>query len=208
MSGPIAGHPDLNEPMFRAAQRRLNNEMRRVPLKKWDYDHVLVPHDIPPHHHEDNCPTSYVQNGAHSAACYLRADILEMLKVATDVWFLPGWEASVGARLEMQVAAACGLGIKFFHRQELGCAHNGHGWGKCDEAGCWNYRKPLDMVHTKEEIDAAIRRPHERPSVIAVNLPADPLGPTMLGPCAHRPHGTTTRCAEMVCPNYYGRHMA
>jgi hypothetical protein len=61
----------------------------------------------------------------------------------------------------MQVAAACGLTIKFFNRQDLGCAHNGHGYGKCDEAGCWNYRKPLDQVHMPEEIRAAIGRPGE-----------------------------------------------
>lgn len=168
ISGPIAGHDEGNESMFRAAERRLTSERN---LRKWQYDLVLVPHDIPPNLHDGPCPASYVTNGDHSAACYLRTDLKVMLELATDVWFLPGWEASVGARLEMQVAAACGLRIHFFHKHDLGCVHNEHGWGKCDGLGCWNYRKPLDQVHTAEEVAAAVRRPGEPGTVQVTSYP-------------------------------------
>jgi hypothetical protein len=161
ISGPIAGYEALNEPMFRAAARRLTPDARVPVRKKWNYDAVIVPHDVPPYLHDGECPPSYVKNGDHTAACYLRNDLKYMLDLATDVWMLPGWEASVGARLEMQVAAACGLRIEFFHKQDLGCTHNDYGWGKCDGPGCWNYRKPLDQVHTAEEIAAAMKRPGE-----------------------------------------------
>lgn len=141
ISGPIAGHALLNEGVFRAAERRLLSTRNQASHR---YDKVLVPHDIPPWGHmNQECPPSYIKNGDHTAACYLRTDLIHLLTYVDDVWMLPGWEASVGARLEMQVAAACGLGIKFFHRNELGCAHNGYGVGKCGEDSCWNYRVPV-----------------------------------------------------------------
>lgn len=145
ISGPIAGQPDLNGAMFRSAERRLRSGRGR----KFKYDLVLVPHDIPPYLHKGPCPPSYVKSGEHTAACYLRTDLSTMLLYATDVWMLPGWEASVGARLEMQVAAACGLAIKFFHRQDLGCVHTDHAqYRRCEERSCWNARKPLDQEAT------------------------------------------------------------
>lgn len=155
ISGPIAGQPDLNGPLFRAAERRLTNPRN---LRKFQYDLVLVPQDIPPYLHEGECPPSYVKSGDHTAACYLREDIIHMLKYATDVWILPGWEASVGARLEMQVAAACGLRIQFFHRQDLGCVHTDHAeYRKCEEPSCWNYRKPHGFT-TPPDVTSAVRR--------------------------------------------------
>lgn len=195
VSGPIAGYPELNEPLFRAAARRLVGT-RVSPQRK--YDKVVVPHDIDPHQHEGPCPASYVQNGDHTAACYLRTDLIEMLRSADDVWMLPGWEASVGARLEMQVAAACGLGVKFFHRNDLGCAHNGYGWGKCDDSECWNYRKP------QAEVAAAVRRVGEP---MAVNE-ADTLGEDQLVGCAHRKRPGTNHCDNFFCPNHDGRPRA
>lgn len=190
ISGPIAGYPELNEAMFRAAKRRLEAERG---ARKFRYDKAIVPHDVPAWQHEEPCPPSYVQNGDHTAACYLRTDLIVMLTQAQDIWMLPGWEASVGARLEMQVAAACGLGVKFFHRQELGCAHNGHGWGLCDDALCWNYRKPHGFV-TADDVASAVRRVGEVSGLDTM-------------PCLHPLHGMGPRCRTAHCPNYYGRHM-
>lgn len=196
ISGPIAGHEGFNERLFRAAERRLVSK-RSSGVMAPPYDLVLVPHDVPPYQHDGPCPPSYVQNGEHTAACYLRTDLHTMLAYATDVWFLPGWEASVGARLEMQVAAACGLALHFFHRNELGCAHNDHSGGRCDEAGCWNYRKPLDQVHTREEL-MALRSPGEP---VTIHAPA--LGFPFK--CMHKLRLGTTYCDTSHCPNYYGR---
>ena len=160
VAGPIAGHAEFNEPLFRAAERRLTSPRNQVSHR---YDLVLVPHDIPPFRHEGPCPPSYTSNGEHTAACYLRTDLSTMLAYATDVWFLPGWEASVGARLEIQVAAACGLALHFFDQQDLGCAHTDYtSYSRCDEASCWNYRKPRTSCTPGEGIDAALRRPNEQ----------------------------------------------
>lgn len=169
VSGPIAGHADFNEPLFRAAERRLTSK-RNQPSHR--YDLVLVPQDIPPHGHEGPCPPSYVQNGEHTAACYLRTDLHTMLAYCTDVWFLPGWEASVGARLEMQVAAACGLSLHFFHRQELGCAHNDYIMAKCEEETCWNYRKQKAVQYQNSE---TLVTPVQRPGETMIHLKGDRL---------------------------------
>jgi hypothetical protein len=102
LSGPMAGRPDLNEPAFRRAAKAISQHPNQLD--------VIVPHDIEAPSHEGDCPASYAKNGPHSAACYLRADLAVML-VADAVVMMPGWEASVGARLELSVAAACGIPV-------------------------------------------------------------------------------------------------
>jgi hypothetical protein len=103
--GPISGHPNGNEPAFRQAAAYLKTR-DRVPV---------VPHDLAPLGHEGPCPLSHVAQttGDHAVACYLRADLIHMLIYCDEVYVLPGWERSVGARLEIQVAATCGMPIEF-----------------------------------------------------------------------------------------------
>lgn len=110
ISGPIAGHEDA-EKNFRVAQRFLEK-------CQWT---VVIPQDIPPWSHDGECPPGYRSSpdAPHAAACNLRGDIIVMLECDV-VFMLPGWESSVGARLEMQVAAACGLPIRFLSKAELG----------------------------------------------------------------------------------------
>jgi hypothetical protein len=101
----MSGYPLGNEPLFRQAARYLETR-GHVPL---------VPHDIKPIEHEGPCPVSHVAQttGSHDVACYLRADITEMLARCDGIYVLSGWERSIGARLEIQVAATCGLEIRF-----------------------------------------------------------------------------------------------
>lgn len=49
----------------------------------------------------------------HSWQCYMRHDIIEMLK-SDAVAMLPNWRASKGADLEREVALRCGMEILFF----------------------------------------------------------------------------------------------
>lgn len=102
--GPMSGYPGLNEPAFRAAELSLSRLGR----------HIVVPHDVLPREHTGPCPASHKveTQGQHEVACYLRADLAALLD-CDGVYVLEGWEASVGARLEVQVAAACGLTIEF-----------------------------------------------------------------------------------------------
>lgn len=103
--GPMSGYPEHNEPAFRDAARYLT-----------DLGHqVVVPHDVAAMEHEGACPPSHpgTTTGTHAAACFLRADLVHMLLYCDVVYVLRGWEASVGARLEVQVAATCGLELEF-----------------------------------------------------------------------------------------------
>lgn len=103
--GPMSGYPDHNEPAFRTAARELDRYGRTT----------VVPHDLPAMEHEDPCPRSHAAEttGKHGVACYLRADIAHLTLHCDEVYVLRGWETSVGARLEVQVAAACGIPLTF-----------------------------------------------------------------------------------------------
>lgn len=105
VSGPMSGRENANREAFEAAAKYLST----LP----GVQEVWIPHDIAPHEHEGECPPSYTHNLDHSAACFLREDLVAMLIKCTEVWMLPGWEHSVGARLELQVATACGMPIYF-----------------------------------------------------------------------------------------------
>lgn len=100
ISGPITGYPDANEEAFRAAAKALQAR---------GHD-TVVPHDIRPWAHNGVCPRGYAAMAGHSSACYLRADIIEMLQCDVVVT-LPGWEDSVGARTEVMTAMTCGMPV-------------------------------------------------------------------------------------------------
>lgn len=105
--GPMSGYEDHNEPEFRAAAALF------VDLP-WCHG-VIVPHDLPPVPHAGPCPAgppAQVTDAQHGVACFLRADLAALL-TCDLVYVLRGWEASVGARLEVQVAAACGITLEF-----------------------------------------------------------------------------------------------
>lgn len=97
ISGPIAGFPiDERRQLFGAAALEIKNT-GHTPIN---------PFDIPTWG-KCNCP-AYL----HTWSCYLRSDIIEMLK-CDAIYMLPGWENSHGARLELNVASACGLTVYF-----------------------------------------------------------------------------------------------
>lgn len=101
--GPMAGYIDLNRTAFAAAADALRDRGYTV----------LNPHSIKPHSHPGQCPRSYATNpDGHSAACYLRPAIAALL-TCRQAFVLQGWEASVGGRAEMFVAATVGIPIVF-----------------------------------------------------------------------------------------------
>lgn len=104
--GPMSSRPNLNEDEFRAAASVLSRHPNQLD--------VIVPHDVRPDEHDGPCPVGHPAetSGKHGVACYLRADLRALLS-CDEVFVLRGWEASVGARLEVQVAAACGLTLVF-----------------------------------------------------------------------------------------------
>lgn len=110
VSGPISGHHDGNAPAF--------EKVRRV-LGRRGHD-VVIPHDVPAYAHEGPCPPSYARGvGVEhtNAACFLRGDLRALLD-CDAVYMLRRWERSVGARLEFDVAALCGLTIFYEPSEE------------------------------------------------------------------------------------------
>lgn len=77
----------------------------------------VVPHDLAAYEHSGPCPPAYATANGHSAACWLRGDLIELLRC--DGFVLgPGWEHSVGCRLELSVAAHCGIPIYYADLEE------------------------------------------------------------------------------------------
>jgi hypothetical protein len=103
--GPMSGFDQLNEPAFRAAARHVTERGQLA----------VVPHDLKPAEHEGPCPRSHTSQvtGDHGVACYLRVDLAHILLYCDGLYVLRGWETSVGARVEVQVAAACGIPLEF-----------------------------------------------------------------------------------------------
>jgi nucleoside 2-deoxyribosyltransferase len=111
LAGPIAGYKDANRSAFRRAARYV--EAR---------GHTAVnPHNIVPVEHIDTeCPPGPPggEGAEHSAPCYMRADIAELLK-CDAIFLLTGWEQSSGAFAEFHVARACGMSIYHEKRRLL-----------------------------------------------------------------------------------------
>lgn len=110
--GPIAGYPNLNKDAFAHAKQYID-DLGLYPVN---------PHDIAPFAHvSTDCPGGdkyygHKEEGLHSSTCYMRTDIQRMLQ-CDAIYVLDGWEASIGGRLELMVAAQCGMDI-FFERQK------------------------------------------------------------------------------------------
>lgn len=109
ISGGIHGYPpEVQEKFFREQAERLQ-------IRGWD---AVVPHDIPAYHPnpETRCPRSYASGNGHSAACWLRGDLIEMLKCDAVV-MVGEWERSVGAAL-VEHHTACAAGIPIYYGME------------------------------------------------------------------------------------------
>lgn len=106
ISVPMAGQPDNG-----MQQARMIEDVVRAMGGE-----PVVPHDIPAYVHDGGCPPGYATNGGHSSACWLRGDLIEMLK-CDAILLGHGWQHSVGCRLEMNVAAHCGIEILFFDNE-------------------------------------------------------------------------------------------
>lgn len=100
LSGPMSGHEDLNEPLFREWEEK---------LKQLGY-HVIVPHDIPAH------------NGGDGVwEMHMRSDLIHLLGSADFVVTLDGWSGSKGACIEVQLARS--LHIPVVHFATVKAAH-------------------------------------------------------------------------------------
>lgn len=92
ISGPMTGYPDFNYPAFRNATRVLRFQGLEVfdPSECFDGDQGLP------------------------KETYMRKDI-EAVLASTLVVTLDGWEQSSGARLEVEVAKACGIRVQSYN---------------------------------------------------------------------------------------------
>jgi len=104
LSGPISNTDDFRE-NFAAAEWLLTSNFNEIvnPLNVQACESKACE---PKRGHE------------HSWECNLKHDILAMLGCDT-IFMLPGWERSHGARLELNVATACGLSVRFLSGADL-----------------------------------------------------------------------------------------
>lgn len=103
IAGPIAGHADGNRAAFarKAAQ-----------LEGAGYDPVN-PHDVQPHEHDGDCPTTGYFPGENdqqrtSSCCFMRTDLTALLS-CDYITMLDNWQLSKGATFEREVARVCGI---------------------------------------------------------------------------------------------------
>lgn len=103
ISGPITHHtgPDPFAPVKAWLEERGYTTLnpKDVPACA-DRSCVLLPHEVE-------------KNFEHSWACYLKHDLIAMLRDCDTILMLDGWQDSHGARLEMSTAAAVGMRILF-----------------------------------------------------------------------------------------------
>ncbi len=88
VAGPMTGLPEFNIPAFNAAAAQLRALGHKV----------------------ENPADNAAGGTAKPHAWYLRAALRQLL-LCDGVALLPGWEASVGARLEVNVAASIGCRV-------------------------------------------------------------------------------------------------
>ena len=89
LSGAMTGQPDFNYPMF---------DLVAATLREMGYE-VFNPAE------------AFDRDQSRPWTDYMRADVEEILK-SDEVAVLDGWEASVGARLEVAVALAIGMPVR------------------------------------------------------------------------------------------------
>lgn len=109
VSGPIANKPMGNMAAFQFAVDVIET------MFGWE---CVNPHNIRPIDHDGPCPPGPVSpdTSSHTGPCHLKADIAELLRCDAIV-MLRDWEHSAGARLELMVAAQCGLPVYFFNNE-------------------------------------------------------------------------------------------
>jgi hypothetical protein len=100
ISGPIAGKENGNKEAFRTEEQW---------IKSQGFTGVN-PHSMPHWPHTGDCPEGYAFSNGHSSCCWLRGDLIAMLK-CNAVLMLEDWHGSKGAALEREVARMCGIPI-------------------------------------------------------------------------------------------------
>lgn len=96
LAGPMRGLPDYNYPAFHAAAEDLRSKGQEVlnPAEFFGGDQTLPVEE------------------------YLRYDIQQVMTVQ-ELWVLPGWQESHGARLEVAVAQALGIPVVDYTTYEV-----------------------------------------------------------------------------------------
>lgn len=109
IAGPMTGYEKHNCPAFDSACQV---------LREWNKDAVVIsPPDITRMLGHD--PENVEATGSvESYRFYMRQDIHTVMN-ASEVWALPGWERSNGAKLEVLLAQTLGIPVYEFATGEL-----------------------------------------------------------------------------------------
>lgn len=99
LSGPMAGYPENNFPLFEQTTWELRD----------DGISVESPHEVK-HEHLDGKPEQWGE--------YLRGDLLMMLERCRGIILIDGWAQSKGAMLELHVAMSLGWPVWFYDTRQ------------------------------------------------------------------------------------------
>lgn len=97
LSGPMAGYPEFNFPMFQKAMEQLTASGINI----------LSPHQIK--HAKADQPWEE----------FLRVDLIEMLQECAGIILLPGWPQSKGARMELDAALKLSWPVYYYDPETM-----------------------------------------------------------------------------------------
>lgn len=114
ISGGLHGYDRHERDIFFQSHMAIANQ------KGWQ---SVLPQEIAAYHpNSDPCPRAYSYHDFHSAACWLRGDLIEMLQ-CDAVWMIGEWQRSVGAAL-VEHHTACAAGMTVYYT----VGANEHAW--------------------------------------------------------------------------------
>lgn len=97
LSGPMSGIANHNYPLFAQACEQ---------LRDWRGMTIVSPHEVK---HDDNG-----EAGSIPWTEYIRGDVMALMR-CNGIILLPGWSKSKGVRIELHVALAMEMPVKFYN---------------------------------------------------------------------------------------------
>lgn len=114
ISGPIIGNMKVFDPE-KVERNKANFAKAAEFFREWYSGWVVInPLDVPACNNADCVGPRQLE---HTWNCYLRYDLLAMIRNCDTIAMLPRWQESKGARLELTVAQALDFSVRYFNNE-------------------------------------------------------------------------------------------